>query len=151
MGVNSLPETVTRQRRDCDLNPGLFCAWVHHANQSATEPPWYELYGTSRNFVVTTCLLGAFYSDRAFWGSLYWGRLNSSRGVRTSERFWELVVWLRRRPRGLPWLDWFAPVSTAPSSRSTRRIMRGQDSALLSAVTLWVRWLWIFDGDGLGS
>jgi len=22
MGVNSLPETVTRQRRDCDLNPG---------------------------------------------------------------------------------------------------------------------------------
>ena len=23
MGVNSLPKTVTRQRRDCDLNPGL--------------------------------------------------------------------------------------------------------------------------------
>jgi len=22
MGVNSLPKTVTRQRRDCDLNPG---------------------------------------------------------------------------------------------------------------------------------
>jgi len=22
MGVNSLPMTVTRQRRDCDLNPG---------------------------------------------------------------------------------------------------------------------------------
>ena len=22
MGVNSLPETVNRQRRDCDLNPG---------------------------------------------------------------------------------------------------------------------------------
>jgi len=25
MGVNSLPKTVTRQRRDCDLNPGLLC------------------------------------------------------------------------------------------------------------------------------
>ena len=24
MGVNSLPKTVTRQRRDCDLNPGPF-------------------------------------------------------------------------------------------------------------------------------
>ena len=24
MGVNSLPKTVTRQRRDCDLNPGSF-------------------------------------------------------------------------------------------------------------------------------
>ena len=23
MGVNSLPKTVTRQRRDCGLNPGL--------------------------------------------------------------------------------------------------------------------------------
>ena len=22
MGVNSLPKTITRQRRDCDLNPG---------------------------------------------------------------------------------------------------------------------------------
>ena len=29
MGVNSLPKTVTRQRRDCDLDPG----------SSATEPP----------------------------------------------------------------------------------------------------------------
>jgi len=24
MGVNSLPKTVTRQRRGCDLNPGPF-------------------------------------------------------------------------------------------------------------------------------
>ena len=24
MGVNSLPNTVTRQRRDCDLNPGPY-------------------------------------------------------------------------------------------------------------------------------
>ena len=38
MGVNSLPKTVTRQRRDCDLNPdpfsvvvagdGLFCSVI---------------------------------------------------------------------------------------------------------------------------
>jgi len=30
MGVNSLPKTVTRQRRDCDLNPG------HSATESST-------------------------------------------------------------------------------------------------------------------
>jgi len=30
MGVNSLPKTVTRQRRDCDLNPG------HSAPESST-------------------------------------------------------------------------------------------------------------------
>jgi len=33
-----LPKTVTRQRRDCDLNTGPFCARVQHANHSATEP-----------------------------------------------------------------------------------------------------------------
>ena len=33
MSLNSLPKTVTRQRRDCELNPGpSFCAWVQHAN-----------------------------------------------------------------------------------------------------------------------
>ena len=39
MGVNSLPKTVTRQRRDCDLNPGPSAPRVQHANHSATEPP----------------------------------------------------------------------------------------------------------------
>jgi len=42
MGVNSLPKTVTWQRHGCDLDPG-FCAWVQHADQSATEPPWQLL------------------------------------------------------------------------------------------------------------
>ena len=35
--MNSLPKTVTGQRRDCDLNPG--CARVQRANHLATEPP----------------------------------------------------------------------------------------------------------------
>jgi len=38
MGVNSLPKTVTGQRRGCDLNPGPFCARIQHANHSETEP-----------------------------------------------------------------------------------------------------------------
>jgi len=39
--VNSLPKTVTRQRRDCDLNPGPSAP--QHANHSATEPPYHSL------------------------------------------------------------------------------------------------------------
>ena len=39
MGVNSLPKTVTRQRRGCDLNPGPSEPELQHANHSATEPP----------------------------------------------------------------------------------------------------------------
>ena len=30
MGVNSLPKIVTRQRRDCDLNPGPSTPEAHH-------------------------------------------------------------------------------------------------------------------------
>ena len=39
MGVNSLPKTVTRQRRDWDLNPGPSAPESQHANHSATETP----------------------------------------------------------------------------------------------------------------
>ena len=36
MGVNSLPKTVTRQRRDCDLNPGLS---AHESSTLTTRLP----------------------------------------------------------------------------------------------------------------
>jgi len=40
MGVNSLLKTVTRQRRDCDLNPGPSAPESSTCtNHSATEPP----------------------------------------------------------------------------------------------------------------
>ena len=39
MGVNSLPKTVTRQRRDSELNPGPSVP----ANHSATEPPVMDI------------------------------------------------------------------------------------------------------------
>jgi len=49
MGVNSLPKTVTRQRRSCDLNPCKpFCAWVEHANHSAIEPPTHSSSNRNR-------------------------------------------------------------------------------------------------------
>jgi len=37
MGVNSLPKTVTRQHRDCDLNLVPSASRVQHANHSANE------------------------------------------------------------------------------------------------------------------
>ena len=36
--MNSLPKTVTRQRRDCDLNPGPTAP--ESSNNSATKPPF---------------------------------------------------------------------------------------------------------------
>ena len=40
MGVNSLPKTVTRQRRDCDLNPGPSSPESSTLTM-ATEPLWF--------------------------------------------------------------------------------------------------------------
>jgi len=44
MGVNSLPKTVTRQRRDCDLNPG------HSAPESSTLTSRYQKGETNLDF-----------------------------------------------------------------------------------------------------
>jgi len=40
MGVNSLPKTVIRQRRDCDLNPGPSAP---ESSTLATRPPSGQL------------------------------------------------------------------------------------------------------------
>jgi len=39
MGVNSLPKTVTRQRRDCDLNPDTSAPESSTLTTQSTEPP----------------------------------------------------------------------------------------------------------------
>ena len=39
MGVNSLPKTANPTASRLRFEPGPFCAWVQHANHSATEPP----------------------------------------------------------------------------------------------------------------
>ena len=52
MGVNSLPKTVTRQRRDSELNPGPSVP----ANHSATEPPIMDI-PTTKNVKIFTNLL----------------------------------------------------------------------------------------------
>jgi len=43
MGVNSWPKTVTRQRRECDLNPGLL-------RHSTTEPSIMHMHKACRSF-----------------------------------------------------------------------------------------------------
>ena len=43
MGVNSLPKTVTRQRRGCDFNPDP-SAPESSTLHSATEPPSYMVH-----------------------------------------------------------------------------------------------------------
>ena len=41
MGVNSLPKTY-QTASQLRFQPGPFCAWVQHANHSATEPPLFN-------------------------------------------------------------------------------------------------------------
>jgi len=46
MGVNSLPKTVTRQRRDCDLNPGPSAP---ESSTLTTRLPSHRNKGNKRN------------------------------------------------------------------------------------------------------
>ena len=50
MGVNTLPKTVTRQRRDCDLNPGPSAP---ESSMLTTQPPFYVLRWLSDNANVS--------------------------------------------------------------------------------------------------
>jgi len=49
MGVNSLPKTVTQQRRDCDLNPGPSAPESRTLTNRLPSQPRYD-----RHFVGIT-------------------------------------------------------------------------------------------------
>ena len=53
MGVNSLPKTVTRQRRDCDLNPGPSAP---ESSTLTTRLPSHPHECPSRNNVPPPCI-----------------------------------------------------------------------------------------------
>ena len=62
MGVNSLPKTVTRQRRDCDLNPALLrlsparyplgYRATHEVHRCGLFPQTYSVVGASVHLCV---------------------------------------------------------------------------------------------------
>jgi len=59
MGVNSLTKTVNPTASRLRSEPGPFCAWVQHANHSATEPAhnvwvWQHNVRGDTNAVTTT-------------------------------------------------------------------------------------------------
>ena len=75
MGVNSLPKTVTRERRDCDLNPG------RSAPESSTLttrlPSHSDMHSVVECNLITdkfTWLLQVAPSDERYGGSRRLGR-----------------------------------------------------------------------------
>jgi len=50
MGVSSLPKTVTRQRRDCDLNPGPSAP---ESSTLATRPTFISVRAASEHYEDT--------------------------------------------------------------------------------------------------
>ena len=58
MGVNSLPKTVNRQRRVCDLNPGPSAP---ESSMLTTRLPSHpQFFSRFRYFAWTRCLDGSF-------------------------------------------------------------------------------------------
>ena len=67
MGVNSLPNTVTRQRRDCDLNPSPSAP---ESSTVTTRLPSHPLRILKLGKLMQVCTLGYFSSSPA-QASLY--------------------------------------------------------------------------------
>ena len=57
MGVNSLPKTVTRQRRDCDLNPGPSAPESSTLTTRLPSHPGTLLGRVNHGASLTYCLL----------------------------------------------------------------------------------------------
>jgi len=70
MGVNSLPKTVTRQSRDCDLNPGPS---VPESSTLTTRLPSHHMgpektvKACSERGTVLTCSGSGGFRQGAFW------------------------------------------------------------------------------------
>ena len=62
--MNSLPKTVTRQRRDCDLNPGPSAP---ESSTLTTRLPSYP--GAGRN-VLYDCYMAAVDRHGRWWDSI---------------------------------------------------------------------------------
>jgi len=64
MGVSSLPKTVTRQRRDCNLNPGLLRLSPARYHSAIEQPPCTNgqnvKYVIGLSKVITTIGLQAY-------------------------------------------------------------------------------------------
>ena len=93
MGVNSLPKTVTRQHRGCDLNPGLT------APEPSTLTTWLPSHPSVRSI---NCRLGDVHEafQQRVAGLLLWsqqvgdidrllyGWRRTAQGHRAHERVW---------------------------------------------------------------
>ena len=61
MGVNSLPKTVTRQRRDCDLNPGPSAPESSTLTTRLLSHPHRHVYEYNSFFGLNRFLLSSMY------------------------------------------------------------------------------------------
>jgi len=71
MGVNSLPKTVTRQCRDCDLNPGPFAPesntlTTRLPSHPCIKPNHYKWKNLDPIQVLSFNLLSAEFADQIF-------------------------------------------------------------------------------------
>jgi len=57
MGVNSLPKTITRQRRDCDLNPGPYVPEFSTLTTRLPSHPWQMVINRKKTDTVRMLII----------------------------------------------------------------------------------------------
>ena len=113
MGVNSLPRTVTRQRRGCDLNPGptapesstlttrLLSSQCNSARQAAETRPC-SLCVVLLFLIGSACEKGSIFLHTTFCRKIcslplpiasFWGTMAESLGVTSAQRTLICLPW----------------------------------------------------------
>ena len=93
MGVNSLPKTVTRQRRDCDLNPGPSAPESSTLTTRLSSNPITD--NKPRNFDENVAILANTICSRAEKHALCpSGQGRNTNIRRPTQLFWSLLILL---------------------------------------------------------
>jgi len=68
MGVNSLPKTITRQRRDCDLNPGPYVPESSTLTTRLPSHPRQMVINRKKTDTVRMLIIQKLkYTDYQYW------------------------------------------------------------------------------------
>ena len=94
MGVNSLPKTVTRQRRDCDLNPGPSAPESSTLTTRLPSQPPHMMGGKGMNGAVATTVdrLATVIAERIVTFARYFPSSVPRRYPRSVQRQNDLVA-----------------------------------------------------------
>jgi len=145
MGVNSVPKTVTRQRRDCNLNPGPSAL---ESSTLTTRLPSHAYSCWVREFIMLYVYQLACKFSPRFTTVIHWAVMETASSISSLRRLWTIShdVSPRRDDHWLKLTGYEAYATTwGETSTSAAAITRTTvtGSAITRRARAWPPWLYL--------